>query len=99
MKYEKGLNPFLKTFAFGVFQHMFLMGNDKVGITYSNMSVTGYPKRTRGYYFYNSEEQKVFVSTNAKFLEEDYIKDDEPKSKIELKELKDDIRPSLDDRI
>ena len=29
----------------------------------------GYPKGMRGYYFYNSEEQKVFVSTNAKFLE------------------------------
>ena len=45
----------------------------------------GYPKRTRGYYFYNSEKQKVFVSTNAKFLEEDYMKDYEPKSKIKLK--------------
>ena len=60
----------------------------------------GYPKGTRGYYFYNSEEQKVFVSTNAKFLEEDYMKDYEPKSKIELKELsQDDISPFLDDRI
>ena len=50
----------------------------------------GYLKRTRGYYFYNSEEKKVFVSTNAKFLKEDYIKDFEPKSKIELKELSQD---------
>ena len=28
----------------------------------------GYPKGKRGYYFYNNEEQKVFVSTNAKFI-------------------------------
>ena len=60
----------------------------------------GYLKGTRGYYFYNNEEQKVFVSINAKFLEEDYMKDYKPKSKIELKELsQDDINPSLDDRI
>ena len=60
----------------------------------------GYPKGTRGYYFYNNEEQKVFVSTNAKFLEEYCMKDYNPKSKIELKELsQDDIIPSLDDRI
>ena len=42
----------------------------------------------------------MFVSTNAKFLEEDYMKDYRPKSKIELKELSQDgISPSLDDRI
>ena len=44
----------------------------------------GHPKGTKSYYFYNSEEQKVFVRTNAKFLEDDYIKDYKPKSKIEL---------------
>ena len=38
--------------------------------------------------------------TNAKFLEKDYMKDYEPKSKIELKELsQDDISPTLDDMI
>ena len=33
----------------------------------------GYPKGTRGYYFYNKFDMKVFVSTNAKFMEEEYI--------------------------
>ena len=32
-----------------------------------------YPKGTRGYYFYNKSDVKVFVSTNAKFMEEEYI--------------------------
>ena len=60
----------------------------------------GYPKGTRGYYFYNSKKQKVFVSINAMFLKEDYIKNYEHKSKIELKELsQDDVSPSLHDRI
>ena len=34
----------------------------------------GYTKEIRGYYFYNNEEQKVFVSTNVKLLEEEYMK-------------------------
>ena len=31
--------------------------------------IVGYLKETKGYDFYNTEEQKVFVSTNATFLE------------------------------
>ena len=60
----------------------------------------GYPKGTSGYYCDNNEEQKGLVSINAKFLEEDYMKDYKPKSNIQLKKLsQDDINPSLDDRI
>ena len=33
----------------------------------------GYPNGTRGYYFYNKYGMKIFVSTNAKFMEEEYI--------------------------
>ena len=33
----------------------------------------GYSKGTRGYYFYSKSNMKVFVSTNAKFMEEEYI--------------------------
>ena len=31
----------------------------------------GYPKGTRGYYFYSKSNMKVFVNTNAKFMEEE----------------------------
>ena len=34
--------------------------------------LVGYPKETKGYLFYNHKDNKVFVSTNAKFLENDY---------------------------
>ena len=47
----------------------------------------GYPKGTRGGLFYSSSEKKVIVSTNAKFLEEDYVKNFKPKSKVILEEL------------
>ena len=47
----------------------------------------GYPRGTRGGLFYSSSDKKVIVSTNAKFLEEDYANNFKPKSKVILKEL------------
>ena len=47
----------------------------------------GYPKGTRGGIFYNSKEKKVIVSTHATFLEEDYMNNFKPKSKVVLEEL------------
>ena len=47
----------------------------------------GYPKGTRGGLFYSSSEKKVIVSTNAKFFEEDYVNNFQPKSKVILEEL------------
>ena len=41
----------------------------------------GYSKGTKGYMFYDPQDQKVFVSTNARFLKEDYMIDNKPKSK------------------
>ena len=48
----------------------------------------GYPKGTKGYLFYDPKEQRVFVSTNARFLEEDYMIDNKPISKVILDELR-----------
>ena len=38
--------------------------------------------------FYDPQDQKVFVSTNARFLEEDYIIDNKPTSKLILEEMR-----------
>ena len=48
----------------------------------------GYLKGTKGYMFYNPWEQRVLVSTNPHLLEEDYVIDNKPKSKINLDELR-----------
>ena len=57
--------------------------------TRSNVCLfVGYPKGTKGYLFYNPKEQTVLVSTNARFLEEDYMIDNKPRSKIILDELR-----------
>ena len=47
----------------------------------------GYSKEAKGYLFYNHKDNKVFVSTNAKFLEDDYVNNFNPRSKVVLAEL------------
>ncbi|TYK02298.1 gag/pol protein [Cucumis melo var. makuwa] len=47
----------------------------------------GYPKESRGGLFYNPQENKVFVSTNTTFLEEDHIRDHQPYNKLVLNEI------------
>ena len=46
--------------------------------------LVGYPKETRGYLFYSHKDNKVFVSKNAKFLENDYMNNFTPRSKVVL---------------
>ena len=47
----------------------------------------GYSKETNGYLFYSHKDNKVFVSTNAKFLENDYMNNFTPRSKVVLAEM------------
>ncbi|KAL5760754.1 hypothetical protein ACOSP7_019244 [Xanthoceras sorbifolium] len=53
----------------------------------------GYPKGTKEYYFYSPTDLKVFISTNAKFLENDYMNNFAPKSRIILNEFSGDTIP------
>ena len=48
----------------------------------------GYPRGTKGYLFYDPKEQRVFISTNARFLKDDYVIDNKPRSKVILDELR-----------
>lgn len=58
----------------------------------------GYPKGTKGWLFYNPKENRVFVSTNAVFLEEDYMMDQKLRKNVDLSELIDNpIIPGLDE--
>ena len=41
----------------------------------------GYPKETKGDYFYSSKDNKVFVSTNARFHEDDHIRNHKSNNK------------------
>ena len=48
----------------------------------------GYPRGTKGYLFYDPKEQRVLVSTNTRFLEQDYMLDNKSRSKVILDELR-----------
>ena len=47
----------------------------------------GYPKGTYDWYFNDQKDQKVFVSANTIFLEDDYIMSHKPKGRIVLEEV------------
>jgi hypothetical protein len=47
----------------------------------------GYPKGTKGFLFYSPKDKKVFATTNARFLEEDYVNNFKSKSTAILKEM------------
>ena len=47
----------------------------------------GYPKGIVGGLFYSHKNNKVFVSTNAKFLENDYLNDYTPRSRVVLTKM------------
>ncbi|XP_077223454.1 uncharacterized protein LOC143857067 [Tasmannia lanceolata] len=49
----------------------------------------GYPKKTKGYWFYNPGEQICVVSRNATFLEEEFIQDAGEMEMIALEEQSD----------
>ena len=57
----------------------------------------GYPKETRGYLFYSHIDNKVFVSTNAKFLENDYMNYFTPRSRVVLTEMNEIVIDQLMD--
>ena len=48
----------------------------------------GYLKETKGYYFYNPIENKVFVSRNGVFLEREFISKRTSGSKVQLEEVR-----------
>ena len=51
----------------------------------------GYSKETKDYLFYNYKDNKVFVSINAKFLEDDYMNNFNPRSKVVLAEMNEPV--------
>ena len=47
----------------------------------------GYPKETKGDYFYHLEERKIFVAWYGVFLENEYFLRSTSKRKVELDEV------------
>ena len=47
--------------------------SEKLAPKYDKCLFMGYSKETKGYYFYNASENKVFVARNCVFLEREFI--------------------------
>ncbi|KAK8977916.1 hypothetical protein V6N11_059546 [Hibiscus sabdariffa] len=47
----------------------------------------GYPKETKGYYFFNPKENKVFVARTGVFLEKEFLSSKRDRRNIELDEV------------
>ena len=66
---------------------------DKLAPRSEKCYFVGYPKTSRGYYFYNKHENIVYSSRDAVFLEKEFVSKRQSGRKFDLDEVKE---PSLD---
>jgi hypothetical protein len=61
--------------------------SDKLTSKSDKCFFVGYPRETKGYYFYNKDEGKVFVAHNGVFMEKEFISKGVCGSKVQLDEI------------
>ena len=67
--------------------HVLKEKSDKLQSKTKVVFFVGYPKGTIRGLFYSHKDNKVFVSINAKFLENDYMNDFTPRNRVVLAEM------------
>ena len=60
---------------------------DKLELCTELCLFVGYPKEMKDGYFYSPKDNKVFVSRNARYLENDHIRNHKSNNKVVLEEL------------
>ena len=88
MRYGLGHKPnmsFLR--IWGCKSHVKMLTTDKLSSKIDKCLFVGYPKETKGYYFYNPNEGKVFVARQAVFLEREFISKKNSGSEVQLEEV------------
>src|SRR3954465_13288474 len=86
-----GKNPslsFLKIWCYDAFVKR--LQSDKLTPKSDKCIFVGYPRETLGYYFYNREEGKVFVSRSGVFLEKEFLTKGTSGRSMRLEEVQDD---------
>ena len=76
--------------------------SDKLAPKSDKCLFIGCPKETKGYYFYNASENKVFVARNGVFLEREFISKRTSGSTVQLEEIQDpqtSIVPSMEPQL
>jgi hypothetical protein len=64
---------------------------DKFGFKSDKCFFIGYPRETKGYYFYHRSDNKVFVVRHGVFLEEEFLSMKHTGSKVTLEEIQDPL--------
>ena len=73
--------------------------SDKLAPKSDKCLFIGYPKKTKGSYFYNASENKVFIARDGVFLEREFISKRTSRCIVQLEEIQDpqtSIVPSLE---
>ena len=63
------------------------MQSDKLTPKSDKCFFVGYPKETKGYYIYNQEEGKVFITRHSVFFEKEFISRKDSGSMVRLEEI------------
>jgi hypothetical protein len=61
--------------------------SDKLTLKSDKCFFVGYPRETKGYYFYNIAEGKVFVTRNGVFMEKEFLSKGVSRSKVHLEDI------------
>ncbi|TYJ97931.1 gag/pol protein [Cucumis melo var. makuwa] len=94
----RGRKPSLSHFRiWGCPAHVLVTNPKKLESRSRLCQFVGYPKETRGGLFFDPQVNRVFVSTNATFLEEDHMRDHKPRSKLVLNEATDESTRVVDE--
>ncbi|TYK02506.1 gag/pol protein [Cucumis melo var. makuwa] len=87
----RGRKPSLSHFRiWGCPAHMLVTNPKKLEPRSRLCQFVGYPKETRCGILFDPQENKVFVSKNSTFLEENHMRDHKPRSKLVLNEATDE---------
>ena len=71
----------------GCESHVKKLTSDKLAPKTDKCLFVGYPRETKGHYFYNPNENKVFVARKVVFLEKEFIYKKNSGSKVHLEEI------------
>jgi hypothetical protein len=69
--------------------------SDKLTPKLDKYFFVGYPRETKGYYFYNKVEGKVFVTHNGVFMEKEFLSKGVSGSKVQLEEIQETLKNIL----
>jgi hypothetical protein len=65
--------------------------SDKLDPKSDKCFFVGYPRETKGYYFYLKSSNKVFVARHGTFLEEEFLSKESSGSRVALEEIRDPL--------